>query len=354
MKKSTIFTILALLILSVLIINRIIKNGSTDESNKNDLKKNDKPIAVNAVVLSPETFSNSISISGTIEPNEMIEIRPEVSGVVTSINFNEGSFVSKGQLLVKINDIELKAQLSQAKTKANLASENARRAKLLLQKEAISQEEYDITNSEYLSANAQIQLINAQISRTSIYAPFAGKVGLRSISKGSYISPTTLIAKLVNTSQVKISFSIPEKYASSISNKSTLSFTTSSNNTEYLAKIYAIEPAIDLQTRTLQIKAIANNTNGTLLPGTFASINLPLHEINDALFVPSEAVIPIQNGKKVFISEGGKAKEVVIESTVRTDKRLLVENGLKTGDTVITSGIMSLKEGAILKILVKK
>jgi membrane fusion protein, multidrug efflux system len=353
MKKSTIFISIALLIVSILIINRIIKNSSKDDV-KNSGQKNDKPIPVNAVILSPETFSNSISISGTIEPNEMIEIRPEVSGVVTKINFNEGSFVSKGQLLVKINDIELRAQLSQANTKANLSSENSRRAKLLLQKEAISQEEYDIANSDYLSAKAQIQLINAQISRTSIVAPFSGRVGLRSISQGSYISPTTLIAKLVNTSQVKISFSIPEKYASSITNNSNLNFTIASDTIQYSAKIYAIEPAIDMQTRTLQIKAKANNGEGKLLPGTFATISLDLKQQNEALFVPSEAVIPIQNGKKVFISDKRKAKEVVIQSTIRTQNRVLVDSGLKIGDTVITSGIMSLKNDMPLKISIKK
>ena len=308
---------------------------------------------VSGIVVKPQTFDNNLSLSGSIEANEQVEIRSEVSGIVENIYFQEGSNVTKGQVLFKVNDIELKAQLRQAATKESLASENERRAKLLLQKEAISQEEYDVARADYKSAQAQSQLIKAQIAKTSVRAPFSGKIGLRSISPGTYITPAILVAKLVNISKLKITFSIPEKYANQVKNNSTLSFTVAGSTEKYTAKVYAIEPEVDIATRTLQIRAIAENKNGKLLPGTFADVELPLDIIKDAIVIPTEAIIPVQNGKKVFISSNGQAKEVMVETTTRTDASILVLSGLKVGDTVLTSGVMSLKDETPVKVKVK-
>jgi membrane fusion protein (multidrug efflux system) len=222
-----------------------------------------------------------------------------------------------------------------------------------LQKEAISQEEYDVARADLKSAQSQSQLIKAQISKTSVRAPFSGKIGLRSISPGTYITPTILVAKLVNIGKLKITFSIPEKYATQVKTNTQLTFTVSGSPEKYTAKIYAIEPGVEVATRTLQVRAIAENKNGKLLPGTFANVELPLDIIKDAIVVPSEAIIPVQNGKKVFISSNGKAKEVMIETATRTDASILVLSGLKAGDTVLTSAVMSLKDEIPVKVKVK-
>jgi membrane fusion protein (multidrug efflux system) len=352
MKIKTISITLIALTIVGLIGYRISKNSA--ESEKND-KKGDKkpPLSVTAIVVSSKDFSNAISLSGSIEANENVEIRSEVSGIVEKISFSEGTNVSKGQVLLKVNDIELRAQLSQAITKQKLASENERRAKLLLQKEAISQEEYEIASAEFISLKAQTQLIQAQIAKTTIRAPFSGKIGLRNISPGTYVTPTTLITKLVSSSQVKISFSIPEKYASEIENNAAILFTIPNNPQKFSAKIYAIEPEIETATRTLKIRAIADNSNGKLLPGTFATIELSLKNIKDAIVIPTEAVVPIQNGKVVYIANNGKAKEVKIETLARTSKDVVVTSGIKSGDTLLTSGVMALKDEADIKVKVK-
>jgi membrane fusion protein (multidrug efflux system) len=310
-------------------------------------------MTVSGIVVKTQTFDNNLSLSGSIEANEQVEIRSEISGIVEGIYFKEGSNVTKGQLLFKVNDIELRAQLAQAKTKEGLASENERRAKLLLEKEAISQEEYDVARADYKLAQSQIQLIQAQIAKTSVKAPFSGKIGLRSISPGTYITPALLVAKLVNISKLKITFSIPEKYANQVKANSNLSFTIAGSTEKYSAKIYAIEPEVQISTRTLQVRAIAENIDGKLLPGTFADVELPLDIIKDAIVIPSEAIIPVQNGKKVFISSNGQAKEVMIETATRTDASILVLSGLKPGDTVITNGVMSLKNETLVKVLIK-
>jgi membrane fusion protein (multidrug efflux system) len=348
--KYLIYTLL-IIGFGAFITYRIVENTT---SNSKEKDANTKAMAVSGIILQQQTFDNNLSISGSIEANEQVEIRSEVSGIVEDIYFKEGSKVTKGQILFKVNDLELRAQLRKATTTESLASENERRAQLLLQKEAISQEEFDVTRADYKLAQAQVQLIRAQIEKTAVRAPFSGKIGLRSISPGIYITPSTLIANLVNTSKLKITFSIPEKYATQIKENSTISFKVAGSKKNYNATIYAIEPGVSISTRTIQVRAITENKDDNLLPGLFANVELPLDTIKDAILVPTQAIIPVQNGKKVFISIGGKAKEVLVETATRTDASILVLSGLKSGDTLLTSGVMSLKNDIPVNVAVAK
>ncbi|MBW8199877.1 efflux RND transporter periplasmic adaptor subunit [Flagellimonas abyssi] len=305
---------------------------------------------VSGTILKPSKFEDNISISGTLEANEQIDIRSEVSGIVESINFKEGSQVSEGQILFKVNDIELQAQLSKALTAKKLASENERRAKLLLEKQAISQEEYDIASADYQSANAESELISAQLSKTNVRAPFSGTIGLRSISKGTYVTPTTVVAKLVNTDNLKITFSVPEKYASQIQVGTEMTFTTSDSKENHKATIYAIDPEVDIATRTLRVRAITDNKDHRLYPGAYTNVNLPLETAEDAILVPTESLIPVQNGKRIYIVENGKAKEIDVEIGSRTGSSVRVISGLKPGDTIITYGVMALQNGMPIRV----
>lgn len=353
MKLKNLIYALIIIVLGGFITYRVISNKTKNDESKKSGDK-DRPTTVTGIIVQTSTFDNNLSLSGSIEANEQVEIHSEVSGIVEGIYFTEGTYVNKGQVLFKVNDVELRAQLKQAQTREGLAGENERRAKLLLQKEAISQEEFDVANADYASMKAQTQLIKAQIAKTSVKAPFSGKIGLRSISPGTYITPTVLVAKLVNTGKLKITFSIPEKYASQVKSGSVIDFTVSGSDKIYTAKIYAIEPEVEVATRTLKIRSIADNIDGKLFPGTFADVKLPLSIIKDAIVVPSEAIVPIQDGKKVYIANMGKAKEVMVDATTRTDASILILSGLKAGDTLITSGVMSLKNEAPIKVNVKK
>jgi membrane fusion protein (multidrug efflux system) len=353
MKIKTILLLIAALLFLGFVGYRIKENTSENDKGKGKADQKSS-LQVNAIVISEKDFANTISVSGSIEANEQIEIRSEVSGIVEKIYFTEGSNVKKGQLLFKVNDAELRAQIAQANTRQNLAGENERRAKLLLEKEAISQEEYDIASAEFRSLKSQTQLIQSQLAKTSVKAPFSGKVGLRNISPGAYVTPTTVISSLVNTNPLKITFSVPEKYAGDIAVNTEISFTVSGSNETFKALIYALEPSIDAMTRTLLVRAKAENKDEKLFPGTYANVSLPLKEIKNAILIPTEAVIPVQNGKKVFISENGIAKPVMVETGTRTEESILVLTGLKAGDTLITSGMMSLKPDASLKISINK
>ena len=307
-------------------------------------------VPVNGIVVIPKNFSNSLSLTGSLEANEQIEIRSEVSGIIKGLYFTEGSSVRKGQALLKINDIELQAQLSQALTREKLASETERRANLLLEKEAISKEEYDIALADKSTLQAATRLIRAQISRTLVVAPFSGRIGLRTVSVGGYITPATIVASLISTDPIKVIFSVPEKYSQQMRTGGDIQFSVAGSSKKHTARVYAIEPGINATSRTLQIAARASNPGGELLPGSFAKVDLPLATIADAILIPSEAIIPVEKGKKVFVARNGKATEVLIETSTRTEKEVLVTSGLQKGDTVLTTGIMALKLDSPVKV----
>ncbi len=351
MKKRYIIYALLALGLAYLIYNRITENKKLEGSGaKGGGKGSGRALNVDGVVADYTDFANGLDITGAIEPNEAVTLKSEVSGLVTGIYFKEGANVSKGALLVKINDRDIQAQLKEVLTKENLSTTNENRAKQLLQKGAISQEEYDTSLAELQTLKSQVALIRAQLAKTSIIAPFSGKIGLRSISVGEYLTPASTIANLLSINPVKVSFSIPEKYASSVKANSEISFKVEGSVKNYTAKVFAIEPGIDQQTRTLQLKAAAANPNGELLPGSFTKVKLPLATIKDAILIPTEAVIPVLNGKVVYLCKNGKAVQVPVETGVRTADKILVISGLNKGDTVLTTGAMALKPDAEVKV----
>lgn len=352
-RKTIIFLVLIVLGVGSLVLYRITTNDKKIKERTGSTAAGRAQAKVYGKVIKGTPFSDHLSLSGSIEPNELVDMRSEISGIVESINFSEGGRVSAGQVLIRINDVELKAQLSQAVTRNSLAGENARRAKLLLEKEAISQEEYDIASADYRTAQAQIEVIEAQLAKTIIKAPFSGTIGLRNVSKGSYITPTTSIAQLVNTDRVKVLFSIPEKYVSMVKNNSIIKLNIQGIKGEYTATVYAIEPIVEATTRTLQVKAIADNSAQRLIPGTFANIVFPLATVENGLLVPAEALIPIQNGKKIFLLKDGKAFESLVETGARTEDDVLVLSGIQEGDTVLTSGVMSLRNGNPVQVTLR-
>ena len=354
------YIIYALIVLGIayLIFYRISANKKVAEDGAGGGAKGKgtalKGLQVDGIIVKNSDFSNDLEITGTIDANESVALRSEVSGLVTNINFREGSNVSKGTLLIKINDRDIQAQLQDALTKQRLSATNENRSRQLLEKGAISQEEYDTSQADLASLKSQTQLIRAQLAKTSIYAPFSGKIGLRSISVGEYLTPATTIANLSSINPVKISFAVPEKYMGQILVNSEISFTTDASGKNFTGKVFAIEPGINTQTRTLQIKAMAPNASNELLPGSFAKIKLSLNTAKNAIQIPNEAIVPVLKGKTVFISKNGKAQQVTVTSSTRTDENIVITSGLKVGDTVLTTGAMALKPGAPVKVNVPK
>ncbi len=307
-------------------------------------------LAVKAFIARPQKLENEIFVTGTVLANEEIEIRSEISGKVEKIFFNEGSRVKKGDILVKVDDSELQAQLLKTQYQKKLAEEKEYRQRLLLEKEAISRQEYDIALTELNTLEAEIQLIKARIDKTEIRAPFDGVIGLRYVSVGSYISPSVKISTLQDIDTLKLEFSIPEKYIRLVDVGDRVNFKVQGSDKRYSAVIYAVDPKIDPTTRTLQVRAIFSNKNYEVLPGSFAEIEVVLEEIPNAILIPSEAIIPSAEGSKVFVYNQGKAFERNVETGIRTERFIHVKSGLNPGDTVLTTGLLQLKSGFKVKI----
>ena len=305
----------------------------------------DNRLPVTAVVVRPEKVVDRIFSSGTVLANEEVDLRSEIAGKVTQILFREGTRVRKGDLLLKIDDSELQAQLLKQESQQKLAQDKENRRRQLLERGNISPEDYDIALNELNAIRAEAQLIEAKIKKTELRAPFNGIIGLRFVSEGSYVSPDTRIASLQNITTVKIDFSVPERYARDLRPGAEISFRLSGNPASFRGAIYAIEPKIDPTTRTVLLRARCPNPGERIMPGAFAEVELSLKEIPDALMIPTEALVPDLQGQKVFLARGGAADQSRVETGLRTEKLIQVTSGLRPGDTVITSGILQLAPG---------
>jgi len=307
-------------------------------------------ILVNYMVLEPENFDEVVVVTGTLISNEQVDLRSEASGNITKINFTEGSRVRRGDLLVKINDRDLQAQYQRATHRERLAEDRYRRQKILLDREAISQEEYEIMLTELNSLRAETRLIKAQIERTEIRAPFDGIVGLRNVSVGEFISPQITVARLINNNPIKLDFSVPERFFDVVKINSRVQFRIRGDETIHTATVYAIEPKIDIATRTIMMRAIAPNPNGRLFPGASANVQLMMTPTTDAIMVPAEALLSEAEGHKAFVYKDGRAQMRDIEIGTRTARQTQIVNGLAAGDTLIVSGIMQLRPNGNVRL----
>ncbi len=299
--------------------------------------------SVSVMVIELSSLDDIVKTTGTILANEEVEIRSEISGKITRLYFKEGQYVGKGAILLKINDDDLQAQEKKLEYSKKLAEDNEFRQRRLLEKEAISQREYDISLTSVRTIEADIENIKAQLAKTTLRAPFGGRLGLRYVSEGSYLTPNTRISNLTNTNPAKVEFSVPAKYSDKIKVGSTIEYTTETSDDKHTGRVYAVDPKIDPQTRTLQMRATSPNGSGALLPGAFARIELITGSKGSAIAVPNEAVIPEMNGHKVFLVKGGKATPRMVEVGLRGELNMEILSGLAPGDTLITTGILQVK-----------
>jgi len=336
--------VLALVLIKVFFLKKQSPAGGQGSPSKTQKS------AVSVTILKPVVLDNKMFATGSLFSNEEVVLMPEVSGRIDRIYFKEGSRVNKGDLLVKIDDADLQAQLKKLTLQLQLAVESEERQKKLLAVNGISQEAYDIALNQANTIKTDIELNAAQLAKTSIRAPFTGVIGLKNISEGSTITPSVRIATLQQTDPMKIDFSIPEKYAYIVHTGDLINFTVPGNDSIFKGTIYAIEPRIDPVTRTLQLRALCNNRQGRLFPGSFVRIELVMDQIKNALMIPTQALIPELKGQKVFIVKDGKASPVKVQTGIRTDTDIEITDGLAAGDSLIISGIMQVKPGNELNI----
>ncbi len=349
MKSKTL--VILIIVIAALVIIKIFFLQNKNSAPKQGVSPKGQTAMVSGYVVQPQQLENIIYSSGTVLANEEVELRPEVSGKLVSVLFAEGTVVNKGDLLVKINDVDLQAQLKKLEIQYKLAKERESRLKGLLDIKGVSQEEYDVTSNHLQTIGADMDYTRAQIAKTEIRAPFTGKIGLKNVSEGSFVNNTNVIASMQQTAILKIDFTIPEKYAAIITVGDSVKFNVEGSKEKFIAKVSAIEPKIDAETRNIKVRALYDNAASKVYPGAFAKVEVVSGKRQSSLMVPTEAVIPELKGKKVFISKGGKAMPVKIETGIRSSSLIEVTSGLNPGDTLITSGIMSLRPETSVKII---
>jgi len=307
-------------------------------------------ISVDAVVIQPQPLENKIYATGTILANEEVELRPEVSGRVIGVFFEEGGRVKKGQLLVKINDSELKAELKRKELEEKLASDEESRKRSLFDIHGISQEEYDKAVNALRMVQAEKEVVQSQLAETEIMAPFDGIIGLRHVSEGSFVTNNMLVATMQDVDPVKVEFSIPEKYARQIRKSTVVVVSVGDTPGERVGHVYAVESKIDPGTRTIKARATIPNPGEDLIPGSFAKVEIALENLPDAIVIPAEAIIPELNGVKVFTCRDGQARSVSVKTGIRTERSVQITDGLTAGDTLILTGLLQLSDGLAVKI----
>ncbi len=313
------------------------KVESGDKAKKNILN-------VNALKVRTGVLTDEFTVSGNLLPDEEVDLSFETSGQVVEIGFKEGSHVTKGQLLAKVNDRQLQAELKRLQAQLKLANDRVYRQRTLLQHDAVSQEAYEQVRTELETLKAEIDIVKTQIELTELRAPFDGVIGLRQISVGAYASPTTIVSKLTRIIPLKVEFSVPERYVNEVNPGTALTFTIDGSLQNFPAKVYAKESAIDENTHTLKVRALYENPNGRLLRrDVMPASTSKKQEIQDAIAIPAEAIVPEMGKDKVFLYKSGKAQPVEVTVGLRTEERVQVLKGLQVGDTLITSGTLQLR-----------
>jgi membrane fusion protein (multidrug efflux system) len=353
--KKTIYIaipFLLLVILGLIFVPKFIANNEKPAGDKKQgNQQQSQQISVGGFVIKSEILDNDIKAIGNIKANEEAEIRSEVSRKIRGIYFKEGTYVGKGSTLFKLDSDDLTAKLRRQQIDEKLAVSKLEREKQLIEKGLTSQEDYDVMETTLEQIRAEITITRIDIAKTYVRAPFSGIIGLRNVSNGAYVTPQTVLTTMQDVSKVKVDFSIPEKYIYLFKKGQKIKFKVDGIDGEFEAEVYAYEPKVENDTRSLVLRAITTNPGKKLMPGTFANVTFLVSESKDAMMIPTEALIPKLKGQSVYLIKDGKAKLTDVEIGERTEAFVrIISDNVKPGDTIITTNILRLKDNAPVKM----
>lgn len=308
------------------------------------------PLRVDGYIVKLQPFQENIEVPGTIVANEVTEIHPEVSGRIVQLNVVEGRYVGKGTVLAKLYDGDLQAQLKKVQVQLALAEKTEERQAQLLKIQGISQQDYDISLLQVNNLKADIGILQTSIAKTVVRAPFSGKIGLNKVSPGAYVSPASVIATISQTDQLKIDFTIPEKYIGQIKIGQLVNFSIEGAKQQFGAKVIATEANVMETTRTLTVRASVMGKDAALLPGVFVKVQLSFDPDPNTILIPTQTILPQARGKKVILYKGGTAIFADVTTGVRDSARVQITEGLIEGDTVVMTGLLSIRPEAKIQI----
>lgn len=335
----------------IIMIALMIMAASTQSCRQkpDNRKRSFIPSKVDVYKVHEEPFSVTVNTTGSLLPCEETEIRSGVSGHVVKIFFKEGQKVSKGDLLVVIDHRTWDARRRGLEARLTAAISELKRGESLLPVEGISVSEYEQTASEVASLEAQIEELEVMTDLAQIRAPFDGRIGFRDFSTGAYISQGALITRLVKSDKLKVVFSIPARHIHTLSRDHKILVTSSSTGKTAEARVFAIDPVVDSGSGSIELRAYLDNSNEEFIPGDFVQVELAVQQNSNAILIPAEAIVSELNNQIVYTVREGKATRKVVKTGSRTREKVQIISGLSPGDMVITTGLMVIKEGDIIK-----
>lgn len=307
------------------------------------------PISVVAVTLRRESFARQMEGVGTARANEAVDITSKTSNRVTAIRFREGQQVKAGEILVEFDGEQARASLAEAEAALKDSQSQFKRSRELYATKALSESQLDQLQATLSANEARVAGSRSQLNDMTIRAPFAGRVGLRNISVGSYVTPGTVITTLDDTSIIKLDFSVPEVFLAAVQEGLQISARTSAYpDSEFKGKVSSIDSRLDPVSRAVIVRARIDNKDGRLKPGMFMTVKL-INADSPALMLPEEALVPEGNSKFVFVVRDGKATRVEVQTGRRRPGEVEITGGLDEGDVVVTEGTQKVRDGQPVK-----
>ncbi len=343
--------IMGLLMVGLLVFSL---DSSIAEAEKKDAAPAGPPqgLPVEAVQVSVASLSRELSAIGTLESDESVVISTEIAGRVTEISFSEGEKVKSGQVLLRLDDSVLKAEVDRAAASLGLSRANFKRADILLKDRAISEREKDEAYFKWQLDEATLRLARANLDKTVIRAPFAGRLGLRNVSPGSYLRPGDPIVTLDAIDPIKVDFRVPEAFASQVKVGQALQVTVDAVPVgAFSGAVTAIAPQLDAQGRSMLLRARLANREKLLSPGMFARVSLVLEQRADAMMVPEEALFAQGDQQFVYKVVDGKVEKAPVKLGIRQKGRVEILEGVQEGDTIITAGHLKVRPGMSVTVL---
>lgn len=325
------------LVLPLLVAGAMAQNGP-------QTNRSTTPLSAEVHVVKSTPCAQTLSTVGTLRANESVTLVSELSRRLVKIMVKEGTEVAAGDVLFKLDDSDLVAELGETDASMKLANINKKRVDSLLPRKAISQQEFDISTSALILLEAQRNTKAVQIAKTEIRAPFAGRVGVRQVSEGAFVSPTTPLITLQDVSRIKVDFPLPERYAGEVKIGQKFTFTVAGKGQVFDGTVTVLEPAIDATTRSLLVRGLCAAPQG-LLPGGFAEVTLVLADLTNGFMVPTQALVPSPRGQGLYLIENGKAKLQPVEIGIRTADQVQILRGVNEGDVVATTNLLRMRPG---------
>jgi membrane fusion protein (multidrug efflux system) len=295
---------------------------------------------------------SAIRSVGTMMSDESVNISAEQAGRIAEIRFREGDQVKSGDVLLKLDDALLTAELTDARSRLVLAESNFGRATTLTKSGAGTGRALDEARAAQETARAAVELAEVRLSKTLIRAPFDGTVGLRGQSSGAYLTPGQIVVNLEKIDVLKLDFKVAELFLNQVRPGQPVEVALDAfPGHTFTGEIYAIDPMVDVNGRSLSIRARLDNKDRLLRPGLFARVAIKRKAGEKIVIVPEGAIVPRSNGPVVFRVQDGKAVETPVKLGERRSGAVEIISGVAAEDTVVTAGHARLRNGASIEIV---